>query len=148
MGYHCIPTLLTLNLILWKTHCKDRIFEQNLQEKRINFARKFYFTPILTSQNSKEHSKLYYFGRFKPPLIRSFSQSFMTISLSQHKSSPFFSIDLLSDISTLTWESLLHYSKLSTEVSTHFTHFSESSQKMSEIFKNISENFWKNSESF
>ena len=31
MGYHCIPTLLTLNLILWKTRCKDRFFVRKLQ---------------------------------------------------------------------------------------------------------------------
>jgi len=29
--YRCTPTLLTLNLILWKTHCKVRQNEWNFQ---------------------------------------------------------------------------------------------------------------------
>jgi len=34
MGYHCNPTLLTLNLILWKTRCKSREFYDILQINR------------------------------------------------------------------------------------------------------------------
>ena len=51
-GYRCIPTLLTLNLILWKTRCKSRDTHSCREEKYAKYLKNLLFHTF-THKNCK-----------------------------------------------------------------------------------------------
>ena len=56
MGYHCIPTLLTLNLILWKTRCKDTAFSEKCKPSHHKNA---YMQESLTTSHNLLHTSVH-----------------------------------------------------------------------------------------
>ena len=57
MGYHCIPTLLTLNLILWKTRCKDTAFSEKCKPSH---HKNTYMQESLTTSHNLLHTSLHH----------------------------------------------------------------------------------------
>ena len=56
MGYHCIPTLLTLNLILWKTRCKDTAFSEKCKPSH---HKNTYMQESLTTSHNLLHTSVH-----------------------------------------------------------------------------------------
>ena len=57
MGYHCIPTLLTLNLILWKTRCKDTAFSEKCKPSH---HKNEYMQESLTTSHNLLHTSAHF----------------------------------------------------------------------------------------